>query len=78
MRDETFEFLIDVANPEALDKVLNSMGAALIQDASGIYSTIDGHYIVRCLGDMGYVKFACKEQGYVRLVEASPEDKDDE
>lgn len=77
MIDETVEFLIDSYNPEALDKVLNSMGAVMMQDPNGIYSIDDdGHYIVRCYGDINYVKFACKEQGYGRLVEASPEDKE--
>ena len=62
------DFLVDVANPAALDHTLQAFGAVLIQDGVDSYYRQDGHYVVRCLGDPGMVKFVMESQGYGHLV----------
>jgi hypothetical protein len=61
------EFLVETGNPKALDATLNQMGAALVQRGQD-YLQRDGHYVMRVLGDPGFVKFACEAQGYCTVV----------
>lgn len=75
MIDKKYDFLIDVENPEALDKTLNMLGAALIQKEGTEYKTLNGHYIVRCpSGNKDYIKFCCKNQGYGKILEGENDD----
>lgn len=65
----TADFLVDTPNPDALDQTLQSLGAVLV--GGGMpegYTQIDGHYVMRVLGDPGYVEFACTTQGYCTIV----------
>ncbi len=63
------DYLVDTPNPEALDQTLFALGAVLI--GGGMpegFMKVDGHYVMRVLGDPGYVKFACETQGYCTIV----------
>lgn len=69
-------------NPQALDRTLNQMGAALIEKPGTAFGYLqDGDcYVMRVFGDPGFVKFACEHQGYCKIVgerqgepESSPE-----
>lgn len=62
------DFLIEAnANPVGLDQTLNQMGAALI--GAPDYIMKDGCYVMRVFGsNPGYVKFACENQGYCKIV----------
>lgn len=63
------DFLVDTPNPEALDRTLQSLGVVLIGGGMpGGYEQVDGHYVMRVLGDPGYVRFACESQGYCTIV----------
>ena len=61
------ELLVDTPNPAALDKTLQQMGAVLVGGPND-FVQVDGHYVVRALGNVGYVKFACETQGYCTVV----------
>lgn len=63
------DFLVDTPNPEALDRTLQSIGAVLI--GGGMpegFMRVGEHYVMRVLGNPGYVKFACETQGYCKIV----------
>lgn len=64
--DSANELLVDTPNPAALDQTLQQMGAVLVGGPD--YVVVDGHYIIRALGDVGYVKFACETQGYCTVI----------
>jgi len=59
-------------NPKGVDSTLNQMGAALIQNSDGSYLLENGCYVMRILGDPGYVRFACEHQGYCRIIGERP------
>lgn len=63
------DILVKTENPDALDKILNQFGAALVGGGmpSG-YSKIDGCFVVRCFGDSGFVKFMITNQGYGEVI----------
>jgi hypothetical protein len=61
------ELLVDTPNPEALDQTLQGLGAVLVGGPD--FVRVDGHYVVRALGDVGFVKFACEAQGYCTVVD---------
>jgi hypothetical protein len=63
------DILVDTNNPEVLDRTVQAIGAAVVGGGMpGGYETKDGHYIVRCLGDPGFIKFAIDSQGYGKVV----------
>jgi len=55
-------------DPGALDRTVNSFGAALVQGAAGEYAREGGCYVMRVFGDPGFVRFACEHQGYCKIV----------
>jgi hypothetical protein len=65
------DFLVDCMNPSAFEKVISQLGpAVLVEDGgAGKYLMKDGHYVMRVMGDPGFVKFAIKNQGYGTIVE---------
>lgn len=68
------DFLVDTTNPDALDRTLQSLGAVLVGGGMpGGYERIEGHYVMRVLGDPGYVRFACESQGYCTIVGEVPQ-----
>lgn len=67
------DFLVDTPNPAAVDQTLQQLpmgGAVLVQDGSAAdgYLRHDGHYVMRVLGDPGFVMFACEQQSYCTIV----------
>lgn len=63
------DFLVETANPDALDATLQQMGAALVGGGTAMgYARKDGYYVMRVFGDAGFVRFACEQQGYCRIV----------
>ena len=77
MRLTDRDFLVDTSNPEALDRTLNGIGAALVGgDTEEGYQRVDGHYVVRCLADPGFIRFAVEHQGYAKIAPASSLDKE--
>lgn len=69
------DFLVETNNPEMLDATLQQMGAVLIGGGMpGGFVKRDGYYVMRVLGNAGYVKFACEHQGYCKIIRecASP------
>lgn len=67
---EPAEILVDTHNPESLDRTVQAFGAAVVGGGMpGGYVQRDGHYVVRCFGDPGFVKFAIQSQGYGTVIE---------
>lgn len=64
------ELLVETKNPSALDKTLNQMGGVVGQDSDGKYEPVKKDtYAVRSMsGDIGYLEFAIKNQGYGKVV----------
>jgi predicted phage terminase large subunit-like protein len=56
-------------NPAALDQTLQGLGpAVLLQKGPGVYLKQDGYYTIRVFGDPGFIKFACEQQGYCKVL----------
>lgn len=66
------DFLVDTGNPSALDATLQQMGAVLIGGPND-FVVHEGHYVVRALGNPGFVRFAVKQQGYATVVGDAPD-----
>lgn len=66
------DFLVDTPNPKALDATLNQMGAVLIGGPDN-FLRIEGHYVMRALGNPEFVRFACEHQGYCKVIGERPE-----
>ena len=65
---EFHDFEIDYAgNPEALDKTLMALGSCVLVGAPD-YVRRNGHFVMRVFGDPGYIKFACEQQGYCKIL----------
>lgn len=63
------DILVRVANPEALDRTVQSFGAAVVGGGMpGGYVKVDGCYVVRCFGNADFIKFAITHQGYGQVV----------
>lgn len=63
------DFLIECGNPEAFDRTINTMGAALVENGEkGNYLKKEGYYVMRVLGDAGFLKFAINNQGYGKVI----------
>lgn len=64
------DFLVDTANPEALDLTLSRLPRinALVVGGGSNPTRVDGYVVVRCLGDVGFLKFAIERQGYGRII----------
>jgi phage terminase large subunit-like protein len=77
------DFLVEVANPEALDQTLKQLpqtGAFLVRtEEKGLsfaYARMEGYYVVRAMGDANYFQFAVTNQGYCKIIRQL--DADDE
>lgn len=68
--DNLFELLVETDNPRALDQTINSFGGMVGQSPDGKYIRhVDGYYTVRSVsGDVSFLEFAIKKQGYARIV----------
>jgi hypothetical protein len=66
------DFLVDTANPKALDATLQQLGAVLVggPDQFVVY---DGHYVVRTFSNPGFVRFAVAQQGYAVVIGDAPD-----
>jgi hypothetical protein len=68
----TVEIILDLGtkNPAAVDEALNQIGAALIEKGGkGDYErTPEGYYVARCFGSPEFIRFACENQGYAKVV----------
>ena len=63
------DILVETGNPDILDKTINHFGAAVVGGGMpGGYTKIDGAYVVRCFGNVRFVKFAIENQGYGKVV----------
>ena len=63
------DILVKTSNPDALDRTVQSFGAAVVGGGmSSGYVMVDGCYVVRCFGDPGFLKFAITNQGYGEVV----------
>jgi predicted phage terminase large subunit-like protein len=65
------DLLIDAdVNPEALDGTIKQLANANAKmlGGPGHWEMKDGHYVMRVFGDVGFVKFACEQQGYCKIV----------
>jgi hypothetical protein len=63
------DFLVSCGNPEAFDRTIQQLGAAvLMNDSKGNYPQQDGYYTMRVIGDAGFIKFAIESQGYGKII----------
>jgi hypothetical protein len=60
-------------DPSVLDRILQQLGSAvLIQSKSTKpmeYEKRHGNYVMRVFGNPGFIKFACENQGYCKVIE---------
>jgi hypothetical protein len=61
------DILVRTASPEMLDQTVQQLGPAVVVGAPD-YVQVDGCYVVRVLGDPGFIKFAITNQGYGEVV----------
>jgi hypothetical protein len=67
------DILVDTSNPDGLDRILQTFGAALVGGGmEGGYTKQDGHYIARCFFNADFVKFAITHQGYGTVIGDRP------
>jgi len=63
------DYLVECNNPKAFDETIQQIGKAVLhQDHKGGYEKHDGYYLMRIIGDAGFVKFAIENQGYGRVI----------
>jgi hypothetical protein len=63
------DLLVETNNPDYLDKSVNRFGAAVVGGGMpGGYVKVDGAYVVRCFGNVGFIKFAIENQGYGKVI----------
>jgi hypothetical protein len=66
------EFLVDVPHAEALDQTLRllpGVDARIVRvDSSGAPLEVEGHYVVRVVGDEDFFRWAMHKQGYCKVV----------
>jgi hypothetical protein len=69
---EATDFLMESANPEALDDALQSLPMMLARVIGrGLPEGIayrEGYPVVRVFGDIGFFKFAMESQGYCKII----------
>lgn len=65
---EFHDFEIEyTGDPAALDKTLQGLGRAVLLGAPDFVKR-NGNFVMRVLGNPGYIKFACEHQGYCRII----------
>jgi len=62
------DFYVETGNPKMLDATVQQLGAAAIIQEGEEYFRENGHYVMRIFGNPGFIKFACENQGYCRIV----------
>ena len=69
------EIKIKTNNPIAADNLLQQFGVLMSgggkNDENSYHKDKSGNYMARCLGDLNYVKFVIKNQGYnfIEIIE---------
>lgn len=69
------DLIVKTRNPAALDSILQTFNAVVVQSDINkpTYMQKDGGYVVRCLGDADFIKFAIKNQGYGEVLKTLDE-----
>jgi len=63
------DYLVECNNPKAFDETIQQLGKAVLhQNHKGEYEKHDGYYLMRIIGDSGFVKFAIENQGYGKVI----------
>lgn len=65
------DFLVDAENPLSLDQTLHEIGAVLLGGPDA-YVRYEGHYVVRPVSGVGFVRWAVERQGYASVVGVAP------
>jgi len=70
MSKEATDYLVECGNPEAFDKTIQQLGAAVLINGGveGDYTKKEGFYIMRVFGDAGFLKFSIENQGYGKVI----------
>lgn len=73
--NQATDIIVKTGNPAALDRILQSFGAVVIQTDlnKATYMEKDGGYVVRCLNNTDFVKFIIKNQGYGEVIKTLDE-----
>lgn len=67
----TTDLIVKCHNPAALDNVMQSFCALVQQDGdldNPQYIQKDGGYVVRCFGNVNFIKFVIENQGYGEVI----------
>lgn len=68
-RQVPVDFLVDVGNPAALDQTLKQLPKAVaFMVGAPEYPRVDGYFVARVYGDVGFFQFACEHQGYCKVI----------
>jgi hypothetical protein len=63
------DFLVECRNPKAFDDTIQQLGKAVLhQNHKGEYEKKEGYYLMRVIGDSGFLKFAIENQGYGKVI----------
>ena len=65
---QSVDILIETANPQTLEPLLMEQFASAFVGGAEYPERLDGGYVVRCLGDVDYLIFALKTQGYAKYI----------
>jgi len=68
--NEPKDFLIECGNPEAFDKTIQQLGAAVLVGGGTEQGYIqkEGYYVMRVFANDGFLKFAIENQGYGKVI----------
>ncbi|KKK54305.1 hypothetical protein LCGC14_3086060 [marine sediment metagenome] len=61
------DILVDTPSPEALDKIVQTFGGNLVGGPEH-FRRVEGHYVVRCFGDPGFMEATLTHQGYATVI----------
>lgn len=69
------DIIVSTGDPAGLDRILQQFGAVVVQSNIDIptYKEQDGGYVVRVMGDPGFVKFMITNQGYGKVIKTLEE-----
>lgn len=68
MSKQATDILVQCGNPEAFEKTIKELGAAVLITGVDGYKKIDNCYVMRVFGDPGFIKFAITSQGYGQII----------
>lgn len=74
-KPKAIDIIVKTANPAALDQILQTFGAVVVQSDINkpTYMQKDGGYVVRCFGNVDFIKFAITNQGYGEVIKTLDE-----